>query len=372
MQRLVRAAFLLAASIPSWAQDACDYESKDRFDVLARALSAAKSCAAAVAKWQQCAFGSSADTQLTPIVVAKCEKTFLDKLSPATMERYTQEMQLCAYRYARQEGTMWMAIAAGCQVDVAAEFAANPATGSQPAARASFDCDKAQTALEKAICSDIRLGHADIVLSRVYSTRLKNPQEDRPVLIQSEKQWLQSLPAKCGVSAVPLSQKSLNCVRNEFELRFTMLDSCLGTITECLQSPAGEDHTASAAESASNPRASFDCEKPSTAMAIVICADARLGQTDIKLAQAYHDAGEVMAAQHKNLVESERQWLRFVNRTCPMGAIGGIPSYLTRACVRTAFETRIGQLQTCPQKELQDRISCLNDFQLFEKKQSAQ
>jgi uncharacterized protein len=375
MRRLILIAFLsIGAHVLTWAQEPCKFGSEDAFDALSKALSEAKSCDAAVAQMHDCAWGSSADTQLAPIVIAKCEKKFLHNLSPAAEKRYGDEMQLCAYEYARQEGTMYMSAAALCQVDVAAHFADDSRAASQPAARASFDCDKAQTPLELAICSDARLGHADIVLSRVYAGMLKSSdKENRSALIQSEKQWLQSIPAKCGVSATPLSEKSLNCVRNEFELRFTALDSCSGPINDCLQSPGDAGDEAAAAASAPNRRASFDCEAPSTALEIVICADAELGQTDIRLAQAYHDTETGMvAAQHKDLIESQRQWLRFVNVTCPLGAVGGIPSLITRSCVRTAFQTRIVQLQTCPLKELQERIRCLNDFQLFEKKQGSQ
>ena len=369
MRRILLLAFiLLCARIPARAQEECQFGGGDNFNALVKALSEAKSCSAAVTKFRRCAWGSSADTQFAPIVIEKCEKAFLDKLSPAASKRYAEEMQLCGYRYARQGGTMWMAIAAGCQVDVAANFAANPAAGKQPAPRASFDCDKAQTLLERAICSDIRLGHADIVLSRVYSDRLKNSKDDRPALIRSEKRWLQGVPAKCKVTSERLPPEALNCVRNEFEKRFTMLDSCLDKIAACLQSPGDDDEVGTAAAATSKPRASFDCEAPSTPLEIVICADARLGQTDIKLAEAYHDADKTMATQHQDLVDSERQWLRFVNGACPMGAVGGIPSVFTRSCVQAAFENRIVQLETCPKKQPQDRLACLNDFQLLEKK----
>ena len=267
---------------------------------------------------------------------------------------------------------MYMSAAALCQVDVAAGFAADPAAATKGALRASFDCDKAQTPLEKAICSNIRLGHADVVLSRVYAGVLNNSdKEERAALIQSEKQWLQSIPATCGLSDAPFSQKSVNCVRDKFENRFGMLGSCLERGSDCLQSLADDavrPHNVPEVPAPSQ-RASFDCEAPSSALQIVICADTELGQTDIMLAEAYHDAGEAMlAAQHKDLLDSERQWLRFVGGTCPLGVVGGIPSALARSCVRTAFQTRIAQLQTCPQKKLQERIPCLNDFQLSEKK----
>ena len=265
---------------------------------------------------------------------------------------------------------MYMSAAALCQVDVAERFAADPVKASHTSLRASFNCSKAESPLEKAICSDIRLGHADVVLSQVYAGTLKSSDKDeRAALIQSEKQWLQSIPQICGLSVTPFSQKSLNCARDKFEIRFGMLDSCQEKISYCLQSVADEASGPANVPAAPSQRASFNCEAPSTALDIVICADAELGQTDIMLAEAYHVASEaILAAQFKDLVDSERQWLRFVSETCPLGAVGGIPSALTRSCVRTAFQTRIAQLQTCPQMKLQERIPCLNDFHLSEPK----
>lgn len=94
-----------------------------------------------------------------------------------------------------------------------------------------------------------------------------------------------------------------------------------------------------------------------------------LGQLDIQLAQAYRDARTMLiAAQQKERLNSERQWLRFVNGACPFGVVGGIPSVFERSGLRAAFQTRIMQLQRCPQQELKERISCLNDLQLSENK----
>ena len=148
------------------------------------------------------------------------------------------------------------------------------------------------------------------------------------------------------------------------------LDACQEGIAWCLRD---ENVQAAAAPSAPTPRASFDCENPTSALEIVICADAELGQIDIQLAQAYRDASAIMTgAQHRDFIDSERQWLRFVNEMCPLGAVGGIPSVIGRSCVRTAFQTRISQLQLCPKKELQARTACLNEFHLLEKKPGAQ
>lgn len=360
MRLLTFFVLLMCANMGALAQDACRFGSEDAFNELAKALATAPSCGAAVAKIHDCAWGSSADTQFAPIVISKCEKALLSKMTPAAEKWYADEMQLCAYEYARQDGTMSMSAAALCQVDVASHFATNPTvSGAEP--RASFDCGKAETPLEKVICSDVRIGHADIVLSRVYNGLLKGLQgEVRSSLVNNERQWLRSVPSKCGLSSPPGSQ-SLNCIRNEFEVRFTMLDSCSpeGSIASCWEAPREQEATASVTK----PRASFDCEAPSTALEIVICADSDLGQKDISLSQAYQDADHSLGnLQHRELVSSERQWLRSVNASCPLGAVGGIPPVLTRACVRDAYEKRIAQLQTCPRKAPKEQIPCLNKF----------
>ena len=367
MLHYISIAFLfIGAIVPAYAQEPCGLGAENAFDDLAKSLSETKSCQVAVAKMHECASGSSADTQLAPIVITKCERKFLDNVSGAARKSYAEEMQLCAYEYAGQEGTMYMSAAALCQVDVAAHYAADPVAASKLGARASFDCTRARTPLEKAICSDLSLGHADIVLSRIYSVLLNGADErDKTALVQNERQWLQSLPAKCGLLAPPFSTKSLNCARNEFELRFRALDSCQQGVTECLREANAE---ASAAPSAPTPRASFDCEAPSSALEIVICADTELGQLDITLAQSYRDSSTIMLGeQRRDLIDSERQWLRFVNKSCPLGVVGAIPSVFARACVRNAFRVRIEQLQTCSQEEPQKQTPCLNDFHLAEK-----
>lgn len=372
MRRLILVVFLsMGAFVPARAQDPCGFGSQDGFEALAKALTEAKSCAAAAAKMHDCAWGSSADTQLAPIVVKKCERIFFEKLPPAGRKSYGDEMQLCAYEYAGQEGTMYMSAAALCQVDVAVHYAADPKAASKLGARASFDCAKAQTPLEKAICSDIGLGHADIVLSRVYFGFLRNSNEaDKAGLIQSQRQWLRSVPARCGLVAPPFSTKSLDCARKQFEFRFTALDSCQEGIADCLRDL---DAPATPVPLVPTPRASFDCDTPSSALEIAICADNELGKLDIQLAQAYRDAKTIMIpAQQGDLIASERQWLRFMGGACPLEVVGGIPSVFERSCLRVAFQTRIAQLQTCPQQKPEERISCLNDFHVLEKKQPVQ
>jgi uncharacterized protein len=355
-----------------WAQE-CHFDDPpdvDRFDATAKDLSDAKSCAAAVALMYKCAWGSSADAQLAPIAIGKCEKTFFDKLSERGKERYGQEMQLCAYEYARQEGTLYISFAALCKVDIAAGFAANPRQAEKPAPRASFDCARAKTPLETTICSDIGLGRADLVLSRAYASVLKNVAPAyKGKAIRSQRDWLQRLPPRCGLTASSHSRSVTDCVREEFERRFTDLDGCEAGETEnCLGEIDADEIKTPPLRRDSKPRASFDCERPSTALEIVICADAQLGEEDLELSRVYKLAKASMGSQADDLIDSERRWLRYVNGNCPLGAIGGIPPMMTRACVRSAYEVRIQQLRDCPAKNRSDKTQCLNDFRILEQR----
>jgi len=209
------------------AQEKCQFGSPEAADALVKAVGDQKTCKGAAQVMDQCWWGSSADTEFSSILVEKCEREFFSKLSPAAMENYVTEMQLCAYEYARQEGTISISEAAMCQAGVAERFAADPVSGDHAPFKASFDCAKAQTVLEQAICSDIRLGHADMVLGNVYKNAQKWAEPGiRPKLALSERNWLKSLPLKCGVTGVPLPEKQINCLRNQIEIRFSIMDGC--------------------------------------------------------------------------------------------------------------------------------------------------
>jgi len=354
------------------AQDECHFGSPEAFDALEKALTQEKSCQAAAKKIHNCAWGSSADTQLAPIVISKCEKTFFPKLSAVAKEHYEDEMQLCAYEFAKAQGTISMSAAALCQLDVATKFAAHSEIAEQPIARASFECDKAATALEKAICSDRRLGHADVMLGRVYRRFLSSlPKERKSDLIDAQKQWLKDVVRDCGGSESPLSSAARNCVANEFENRFTDLDTCFDSpeqqsAAECLRDTASMRQEDSTSEANGKARASFDCEQPKSSLQLTICADAGLGQKDIELSEAYDHASEALTQHERgDLAESQKEWVEYVENLCPMGATGGIPPLLTRSCIRTAFATRTAQLQDCIAEREPKRSQCLNDFRLF-------
>jgi uncharacterized protein YecT (DUF1311 family) len=215
-------------------------DSQNSWDRVAKALDKQPSCSAAADYLEKNMWGSSADVGFAYIVINKCEKAFLRDLTPEGKTRYNEERYLCRYEYANQEGTLSMSEAAMCGVWVAAQFAANPGIANRPAPRASFECRRAESPLEKAICSDKKLGQADIVLGRVYKAILGSlSSEEKPAMSRQEKVWLNGVMKKCGVGSPPLSSAKRSCVRSEFEARFSDLDGCLvGGGEECLREGA--------------------------------------------------------------------------------------------------------------------------------------
>lgn len=354
-------AFLLAmlAAGAARAAGACPFDGEQAGARLQAQLATANTCAAAAARLRQCAWGSSADASFAPPVVARCEKDFLARLPRAARLDYGRQMQRCTYRYARNDGTMYISAAALCQVDVAAAFSKDPKAALKPG-RASFDCTKASTPLERLICADDGLGQADIILSEDYQGELKRAGASRQALVASERSWLATLPGRCHVEAHP-TPAATACVTRAFEARFTAFNDC-GSLPDDQSCQPDEDTSQAAAE----PRASFDCQSPKTGLEIAICADADLGKADIALSAAYRAALATAGPDgREELVASERRWLGFVQGTCPLGAVGGVPPVLGRACVRSAYEVRTRQLGACAAKPAAARAACLADFKVL-------
>jgi len=234
--------FLLgAASVAAQERLACGSATDDTAQALDKLLTNDPTCAAAHKRLLACMWGSSADVQFASIVIKKCLQTFLPKFSPEEKSRFYEEIQICNYQYARAEGTLAISEESLCHADVTANFSAHPELARRPAPRASFGCAKANTLLERAICSDAKLGRADIILARVYKGAVnESPARERPALIASERKWLKSIPAKCKLSASAASPATLDCIRNAFELRFTALDGCSADdegIAACADTP---------------------------------------------------------------------------------------------------------------------------------------
>jgi uncharacterized protein YecT (DUF1311 family) len=218
------------------AKESCHFGSAQAADNLERTLREAPTCNKAASILSECRWGSSADVGFASIVNKKCEKELLPKLSTAGKARLQKEAELCHYEYANQEGTLFISEASMCVVSVLQRFTAKPELAEEPMPRASFDCAKAATPLEKAICSDEKLGQADIVLERAYRPLLRStPAGKRSQIVDLQKAWRVGVEKKCAVGKDPLPVNTRECVRKEFEERFLNLDGCsVGGWEECL------------------------------------------------------------------------------------------------------------------------------------------
>ncbi len=236
MRKLVVAWGVLLFTASAFAQNECEFASKEAAEKLEQALKSAPTCSKAAAILSRCRWGSSADVGFASIVLEKCEHVLLPKLTPNGNAHYRRERELCAYEYAQQQGSLSLSEAAICAVYVAERFTTKPELAEAPAPRASFDCAKARTTLENAVCTDDALGRADIVLDRAYRPLLREmPPEKRALLIKKQKAWCAQVEKKCGASTDPLTAATRECARKEFEARFAFLDGCsVGGPEECL------------------------------------------------------------------------------------------------------------------------------------------
>ena len=69
------------------------------------------------------------------------------------------------------------------------------------AGAASFDCTKAQSRIEKAICADQELSDLDEYLGRYYDAARSTLRESASCLAADQKQWLSAVRNKCGDAA---------------------------------------------------------------------------------------------------------------------------------------------------------------------------
>ena len=241
LQSAVLVFLLGTVSVAAQEQLACGSPTDDTAQALDKLLTGDSTCAKAYARLIACRWGSSADVQFAAIVIKKCAQTFLPRLSPQEKSRFNDEMDLCNYEYERQEGTLAISDESICHADVAANLSAHPELARKPAPRASFDCTKAATPLEKVTCSDAKLGRADIVLGRAYAAALKEaPARERPALIASQRKWLKGISATCSLTSTAPTAATVDCLRNAFELRFTALDGCSADnegIAACIDAP---------------------------------------------------------------------------------------------------------------------------------------
>ena len=220
----------LPTARPAQAADTCPgFFSDHAADALIKRLSS-ETCKDAIVTLNACRWASSSDVAFAPPVVKTCERGFLSHLSPVAKRAYGQRMQMCADRYAGDDGSMYVSQAVICQADLAAAVAAaaDPAKAIGPV-RASFDCAKARTAMETTICSDPKLGQADVILSDAYGDLRRGSAGgmDKTKLVASERRFLAQVTQTCRLTGPgPATAASVACARKAFETRYAALDQC--------------------------------------------------------------------------------------------------------------------------------------------------
>ena len=110
---------MLAAGMPVRADD-CPV-GPERAPTL-RALQSAPDCKESLRLLEACAWGNGRDAEFAHVVVRRCERTFLDALSPAERQAYEAEKQACRTRHA-ERGTENVSFAAICEAKAAARRA---------------------------------------------------------------------------------------------------------------------------------------------------------------------------------------------------------------------------------------------------------
>lgn len=99
-----------------------------------------------------------------------------------------------------------------------------------PALAASFDCAKASTPFEKAICTNAELSAADDHLSKTYATARSGLSEAAATQLRdSQRQWLSYVNRACTPNGKPLTKGSfdeagLYCLIELFNSRSKMLE----------------------------------------------------------------------------------------------------------------------------------------------------
>jgi hypothetical protein len=93
------------------------------------AVKTAPGCERAFKTLDACQLGSSWDNALSDIVRAKCEPLFIGKANAGTLRAYKRKQAGCAQIAKKNEGTMYMVLAAVCQARAARDFARKYAKG---------------------------------------------------------------------------------------------------------------------------------------------------------------------------------------------------------------------------------------------------
>lgn len=109
---------ILLATLPVAAEDCQSLRYEEREAVIRKA----PTCDKAMVAFGDCAFGASGDTGLGQIVTEKCQGDFLQKLGTGQKHSYERGIKRCNDKYAKMQGTMYVAMAAYCRARLAQTY----------------------------------------------------------------------------------------------------------------------------------------------------------------------------------------------------------------------------------------------------------
>jgi uncharacterized protein len=193
------------------------------------------------------------------------------------------------------------------------------------AAKPSFDCAKASTATEFAICRSRELSALDVQLADAFKARRATLSEaQRRSLTSDQRAWLSRRNA-CG--------SRTDCLAREMRDRIAALRVSPPVAALRVNLPV--------AASPATARPSFDCARASHPAEHTICRSSELARLDWALHHAYQAAlGRAAASGKVSLRDKQRAWLRSRN-TCTTDQ-----NCLAAAMVRRASELELFTVQT--------------------------
>ena len=99
-----------------------------REDVLGL-LDHASTCERSLRVFEACASGAGGDVGLGEVVVKRCERDFLSKLSSVQRLIYQRKLELCARKFQKEPDTMYRSFEAFCSAKVAKMYSLRFALG---------------------------------------------------------------------------------------------------------------------------------------------------------------------------------------------------------------------------------------------------
>ena len=177
--------------------------------------------------------------------------------------------------------------------------------------RPSFDCSRASSAVEAAICANPQLAALDQRLSQVYAgARARLGTAGRRRLGAAQRAWIRERNS-CGGDHF--------CIGQYYQQR----------LAELTRGGGG------GSGGASSVRPSFDCRKAGSSTERAICANSELAALDRDLSRIYSNLrGRLSSRRKRALSRAQRDWVGSRNRC------GGNPG-----CIADAYRFRIRQLR---------------------------